>query len=122
MSWDNRLDDDSRTLEIRCAGRLSAEDLTMLGIEASFLAQKHGASKILLDFVDARLAFPAGELSTLFDIYAEYRLPLGTRCGIVLQAIGSSDFAKLMSIAADYGYKVELLNRTQSPGWLAAQS
>ena len=119
MTWKTELDKEQTTLRIQCSGDLSTNDLTMLAIEAGFLAQQHVCAKILVDLAEVSAAFPLSGLSELLDSYADYHLPQTTRTGIVLGPLHTSqDLAQVLAAAKRHGYTVEALTGEQSKVWL----
>ena len=121
MAWKTELNEDLSTLQVLCRGRLSADDLTMLAIETTFLAQEHGCRKILVDLAEVSLDFPVGELCELLDSYAEYRLSQATRTGVVLGPMSRpQDLSQVLTAAKGYGYQVEVLTGEQSKAWLSS--
>lgn len=122
MAWKTELDDDLGTLRVLCDGRLSPDDLTMLAIETSFLAQEHGCGKILLDLAQVSLDFPASQLCELLDTYAEYHLKPTTRTGLVLgQKSAPQDLSQVLATAKSYGYPLEVLTVEQAKAWLGTR-
>src|SRR4051812_15956474 len=122
MSWKLQLNEAAGTVEIQCADTLSLDDLTMMVIETSFVMEENGCSKVLFDLSDAVMAFPTDALAVLLDIYAEYRVALSSRSGILLGAEDAAkDFSKFLAAAKEYGYRIDLLTeRRQVTAWLAA--
>ena len=121
MTWKTELQEDAKTVQVLCAGRVSRDDLTMLAIEAGFLVKEHQCSKVLVDLSRARLAFATDDLYELLDIYAEYHVPAATQTGIAIRADASTQvFTKFLGIAKSRHYVVELLvGDKQRDAWLA---
>ena len=121
MVWTTKVLDESQTVQVTCAGRLSLDDLTMIAVETAHLIRGHGHGKVLVELSDARLDFAADGLSELLDIYLEHHIPLTTRIGIVLKAGRPTyPFSKFLETAKQYGFKVEfLVDGKQREGWLS---
>lgn len=119
MSWTTQGHEAQHAVQVRCTGKLSADDLTMLTMEASYLVRERGYTKILIDLSAAELGMSASQLSALLDIYAEHSLPLATRTAIVPGAGHSApDLSKLLETAKQYGYQVDVLTSEQAERWL----
>lgn len=119
MTWKTELSKDLTALRVLCSGPLSSDELMMLTIEVSFLAQQHGCGKILVDLSKVNPSFPVSELCALLDSYADYQLPQTTRTGIVLGSINTpQDLAPVLATAKTYGYTMDMLTHEQSKAWL----